>query len=347
MCSKNGLQSKAIFFGTNCKSALIAWRETGLWGAFNQRGKGMSGINRRDFMALSATVTTLAGAVTLNKSKAADVSGLIMCMHGVTSDGFDFGTTMRGWARAGVKAVEPDLVKARQWEQENGAGSARKLLDDLGLSAYSSTNQLLLEETGPRRAQAVEDLKWKVSMAESLGADRLVIPSAASEQHTMTDYNQVFENLHEAAEIAKPHNVALMVEFTKDSRLIGNVRSSLHVVRTVNHPNLKFMIDLYHFWAGTSKFEDLDLINPGEIHHCHFQDMPALPLVEVAERKDRAFPGEGIAPLQRILDKMVEKGYNRALSLELFDMEIRNTDPFVIASKGLQTITPYIQNVSA
>jgi 2-keto-myo-inositol isomerase len=307
----------------------------------------MSGINRRDFMALSATVTTLAGAVTLNKSRAADVSGLIMCMHGVTSDGFDFGTTMRGWARAGVKAVEPDLVKARQWEQDNGTGSARRLLDDLGLTAYSSTNQLFLDESGERRPQAVEDLKWKVAMAESLGADRLVIPSAANQPHRMADYDQVFENLHEAAEIARPHNVALMLEFTRASTLVGNVRSSLHVTRTVNHPNLKFMLDVYHFWAGTSKFEDLDLIGTGEIHHCHFQDMPGLPLVETAQQKDRAFPGEGIAPLQRILDKMVEKGYNRALSLELFDMDIRRTDPFVIASKGLQTITPYIQNVSA
>jgi 2-keto-myo-inositol isomerase len=307
----------------------------------------MSGINRRDFMALSTAVTTLAGAVTLNKATAADTSGLIMCMHGVTSDGFDFRTTMEGWARAGVKAAEPDLVKARQWEQDNGAGTARRLMDDLGLTAYSSTNQLFLDESGPRRAAAIEDLRWKVEMAESLGADRLVIPSAASEQHTMADYVEVVDNLREAAEIARPHNVALMVEFTKDSKLIGNVRSSLHVVRAVNHPNLKFMIDLYHFWAGTSKFEDLDLINPGEIHHCHFQDMPANPLVEVAERKDRAFPGEGIAPLQRILDKMVEKGYNRALSLELFDLEIRSTDPFVIGSKGLQTITPYIENVTA
>ncbi len=308
----------------------------------------MDGINRREFMALSASVTAVAaGMAGMEKTKAADTSGLIMCMHGVTSDGFDFRTTMEGWARANVKAVEPDLVKAREWEADNGAGSARRMLDDLGLTAYSSTNQLFLDESGSRRDQALEDLRWKVAMAQSLGADRLVIPSAASEQHTMADYDEVFENLHEAAEIAKPHNVALMVEFTKDSRLIGNVRSSLHVVRSVNHPNLKFMIDLYHLWAGTSKFEDLDLINPGEIHHCHFQDMPALPLVEVAERKDRAYPGEGIAPLQLILNRMVELGYNRALSLELFDMEVRNTDPFVVATKGMQTITPYIENVTA
>jgi len=297
-------------------------------------------------MTLSAGISAIAsGAASMQKASAADSSGLIVCMHGVTSSGFDFRTAMEGWARAGIRAVEPDLVKAREWEQANGAGSARKILDDLGLLAYSSTNQLFLEESGPLRAAAVEDLRWKVEMAQSLGASRLVIPSAATGQHVTADYDEVYENLHEAAEIARPFNVALMVEFTRNSRLIGNVRSGLQVVRAVNHPNLKFMIDVYHLWAGTSKFEDLDLINSGEIHHCHFQDTPALPLVEVAEQKDRAYPGEGIAPLQRILNKLVEKGYNRALSLELFDMTVRNTDPFVVASKGIETITPYIATV--
>jgi 2-keto-myo-inositol isomerase len=253
---------------------------------------------------------------------------------------------MEGWAKAGIKAAEPDLVKARDHEMANGAGSARKLMDDLGLVAYSSSNQLSLEESGEPRVQAVENLKWKVAMAEALGATRIVIPSAANQPHVMADYEQVYANLHECGEIAKPHNVALMVEFTSNSRLINNLRTSLDVVRSVNHPNIKFMLDLYHFWAGPSKFEDLDMINPGEIHHVHFADTPRQPPVEVAEQKDRAFPGEGIAPLQRILNKLVEKGYNRALSLELFDMDVRRTDPAVIAARALATITPYIQSVA-
>ncbi|MEY4640020.1 MAG: Inosose isomerase [Pseudomonadota bacterium] len=306
----------------------------------------MSGINRREFMAASAGVTALAAATGVNTLKAADASGLIVCMHGITSSEFDFRTCMEGWAKAGIKAAEPDLAKAREWEMANGPGSARKLMDDLGLVAYSSTNQLNLEEPSERRAQAVEDLKWKVAMAESLGASRIVIPSAASAAHELADYEQVYANLYEAGEIARPHKVALMVEFTRNSRLINNIRTSLDVVRKVNHPHIRFMLDLYHFWAGPSKFEDLDMIEPGEIHHVHFADTPRQPPLEVAEQKDRAFPGEGIAPLQKILNKLVEKGYNRALSLELFDMEVRRTDPALIAARALTTITPFIEGLA-
>lgn len=274
-------------------------------------------------------------------------SGLVVCMHGITSDGFDFRTTMESWARAGIRAVEPDLVKAREFEDANGKGSARKLLDDLGQVAYSSTNQLYLDEDGEQRPAAVESLRWKVELAASLGADRLVAPSTASQPHVLADYERLYANLGEAADIARGAGISLMLEFTRNSRFVNNLRTSLDVVRGLRHPNLKFMLDLYHLWAGPSKFEDLDLIEPGEIHHVHFADTPRQPPLEVAEQKDRAFPGEGIAPLQRILDKLVDKGYDRALSLELFDPVIRATDPQQIAAKALQTITPYIRSVQA
>ena len=271
---------------------------------------------------------------------------LVVCMHGITSDGFDFRTTMEGWARAGITAVEPDLVKAREFEAANGKGSARRLLDDLGQKAVSSTNQLFLDEDDLRRQPAVEDLKWKVELAASLGADRLVVPSTASQAHVSADYERLKDYLNEAAGIAHAQGITLMLEFTRVSRLVNNVRTSLDLVRSIDHPNLGFMIDLYHFWAGPSKMEDLALIRPGEIRHVHFADTPAFPPLEVAEQKDRAFPGEGIAPLQTILDRLVALGYDGPLSLELFDPAIRSTDPQAIARKAISTITPFIEGVA-
>lgn len=305
----------------------------------------MSGIRRRDFMALSAGVLALAENMMDKAVAQTGKPGLVVCMHGITSDGFDFRTTMEGWARGGIAAVEPDLVKAREFEDANGAGSARRLLDDLGQAAWSSTNQLFLDEEGERREEAIEALRWKAPLAAALGADRLVMPSTAGRPHTQADYDRLHELFTEAADIAAASGISLMLEFTRHSTLVNNLRTSLDVVRTLKHPNLKVMLDLFHFWGGPSKFEDLDLIEYGEIHHVHFADTPRHPPLEVSEQKDRAFPGEGIAPLQKILNKLVEKGYNRALSLELFDPVVRSTDPELIAQRALETITPYINNV--
>lgn len=263
---------------------------------------------------------------------------LPLSLHQITSLGTDFRTAMEGYARAGILCVEPHLEKVREFERSEGTGSARRLLDDLGLQVVSSSNQLFLDEAGPQRDQALDDLRWKLDLMTSIGADRLVCPSVASQPHSAGDYDALLELYHEAAELARPHGVTLMLEFTRVSRLVGSLRTGLMVVRRLGHDNFRLMLDTYHFWAGTSKFEDLDLIEPGEIHHVHIADVPAEPPLEVATQPDRTWPGEGIAPLAAIVARLQEKGYRGPLSLELFDPAVQNADPEVVARKALATI---------
>ena len=44
-------------------------------------------------------------------------------------------------------------------------------------------------------------------------------------------------------------------------------------------------------------------------------------------------PGEGITPLVRILQKLKEKGYRGALSVELFYPEFQQGDPYRTAQR--------------
>jgi sugar phosphate isomerase/epimerase len=295
-------------------------------------------LNRREFMALASLPLVSNPLAVL----ADEDDGMFVCMHEITSITFDFRTAMEGYARAGVRAVEPDLGKVREFAGKESPRMARQLLDDLGLKAVSCSNQLFLEESGPRRAAAVEDLKWKVELAEAIGADRMVIPSAASEPHTSEDYEQVIANLREAADIAQPHKVALMVEHTRLSTLINNLRTALMVVRKADHPNLKVMLDTFHFWSGMSKFEDLDLLRDGELHHLHFEDVPGEPPLETFGQQSRVFPGEGIAPLRRIVEVLKRKGYRGPASLELFNPKVQATDPHIVAMQARKTIEPLL-----
>ena len=273
------------------------------------------------------------------KADDAAVASLPLSLHQITSLGTDFRTAMTGYARAGITLVEPHLEKVRDYENAAGSGSARQLLDDLGLRVVSSSNQLFLDEAGPQRDQALEDLRWKLDLMAAIGADRLVCPSVASQTHVRDDYDGLIERYHEAAELARPYGACLMLEFTRTSRLVSNLRTALMVVRRLGHPNFRLMLDTYHFWAGSSKFEDLALLEPGEIHHVHIADMPADPPIEVATQPDRAWPGEGIAPLAAIVFRLRDKGYQGPLSLELFDPAVQNAEPEVVAHKAQETLS--------
>src|SRR5258708_4619584 len=105
-----------------------------------------SALNRRRFLALAA----VAPIAQPTKS-----SSMFVCMHETSSERFDFQTAMNGYGRAGIRAVEPSLLKVREFAQKESPVAARRLLDDLGLKAVSSSNQLFLAEPGDARARAL------------------------------------------------------------------------------------------------------------------------------------------------------------------------------------------------
>ena len=268
---------------------------------------------------------------------------IVVCMHETTSERFDFRTAMEGYAKAGIRAVEPSLVKVREFAQKESAAAARRLLDDLGLKAMSSSNQVGLPEPGDARARSLEDLKWKCELAQAIGCDRIVAPSAGTGQYTEDDYKRGADNLREAADIARPFGVSIMLEFTRTSRFAASLPTALRLVREAKHSNVRLMMDTYHFWAGISKFEDLDLLRDGELHHLHFEDVPADPPREILGQPNRVFPGEGIAPLARIVEALKRKHYAGAASLEMFNPAIQAMDPYQVAVRARAAIEPLIR----
>jgi sugar phosphate isomerase/epimerase len=306
-------------------------------------------MDRRDFLALAAVPAlvpppaALAQAARGQKPAAPSKSGLTVCMHEASSERFDFRTAMEGYARAGIRLVEPNLLKVREFAQkEGGPAAARRLLDDLGLRPASNSNQLGLMEPSDERVKNLEELKWKVELIQAIGGDRLVTPSAGPGTYTADDYKRGVDNMREAAEIARPFGVTLMLEFARSSRFAGSLPTALNLVRETNHPNYRVMMDTYHFWGGISKFEDLALLRDGELHHLHFEDVPASPPREIQGQPHRVFPGEGIAPLRRIIEVLKAKKYAGAVSFETFNPDVQATDPYQVAMRVRKAIEPLI-----
>jgi 2-keto-myo-inositol isomerase len=331
--------------------------------------------NRREFLAMAAALPAVAGvAASAGESllfaapdaagqaapatapklgppptpqQVAARQGFFVSMHEASSERFDFPMAMQGYAKAGVRAVEPNLVKVREFTQKPGESpaSAKRLLDDLGLKAVSSSNQLGLPEPGQTRQRSLDDLKWKVELASQIGADRIVCPSAGAGMYTLDDFKMGADDMREAGDIAKQAGITCMLEFARTSRFAGSLPTALMIVRNANHPNVRVMMDTYHFWGGISKFEDLELLRDGELHHLHFEDVPADPPREIQGQPDRALPGDGIAPLKRILETLKRKKYSGPLSFESFKPEHIAMDPYELATKVRAAVEPLIKSV--
>jgi 2-keto-myo-inositol isomerase len=262
---------------------------------------------------------------------AAPPSTMQLCLHQTTSAAAGYRRSLEGYAKAGIKYVELIPPHFEEFVKTDGMPAAKRLLSDLGLKAVSSSGVRGLAEPSPNRAKVLEELKPRVAMIAELGIDRMVCPCAAAEKYVLDDYKRAQDNLREAGEIVKPYGVVAMLEFMRASTFVGTLPTSLNLTRDTAHPYIKSMLDCYHFWAGLSKFEDLDLIRPREIPHVHFQDVPGIPR-ELLDNGTRDIPGDGVSPLVAILKALKNKGYSGPVSVELFYPQLQKGDPYEVAS---------------
>jgi 2-keto-myo-inositol isomerase len=280
----------------------------------------------------------------------AQSGGLLVSIHQASTSRYDFKTSVEGIAKAGVRAVEVDIAKVRQFVQGESLTTAKRLMDVLGVKPVSSSNHLGFVDATAAQLQSgaasLDALKEKLEIVQAIGCDRIVCPSTSTGNKTLDDYKRGVDNLRAGGELAKGYGVTLMLEFTKTSTLAGTLPSALKIVREANHPNARVMLDTFHFWAGASKFEDLELLRDGELAHLHFEDIPSDPPREIIEsQQHRAFPGDGSAPLRRIIELLKRKQYSGAVSLEIFQTgtaAIQNLDPFQLATRAKAAIEPLI-----
>ena len=286
-------------------------------------------VTRRTFLAASLAAP-LARALPTQSPRAGQ---MVLSIHQNTSRAAGFRGSLEGWARAGVRYVELNDGMLDGFLEGDTLDGARRLMDDLGLTPVSAAAVLQdLWLPGPARSESLETWRRRCEQFAALGLDKIYSPSLTSRRVTQEDFDATPDCIREAGDIAREHGLTAMIEFTRTSTHLATLTSSLQVIRAADHPSVRPMLDFFHHWSGMGKFEDLDLLEPGELAHAHFQDLLDAPR-ELTNNSYRLIPGDGIAPVVRILQKLAEKEYDGALSVELFRPELVNGDPFEVATE--------------
>lgn len=290
-------------------------------------------ITRRDLLR-KAAIGTVAATAPMDIVEAAvgqPTGKMTMALHQNTSAGAGYRKSLEGWARAGITHVELTTTLLDEFLKTDNLDAARRVLTDLGLTAiHGATGVNDLWTRNPNREAALKQLAQRCEMFKALGLKSVYATSGTTQQVTADDYKAGVDYMHEAAEVARQFSMSLRIEFVRTSTFMSTLPTLVKMTRKAAHPNLAPMLDCYHFWSGLSKFEDLDLLRPGEIGHVHFQDVPDMPR-ELFDNTTRIIPGDGVSPLIRILQKLARKGYSGPLSVELFMPQFQQGDPFTVA----------------
>ena len=286
-------------------------------------------LTRRTFFlaSLAAPLARVVGAQSAPPGK------MLLSIHQNTSRAAGYRGSLEGWARAGIRYVELNDRVLDGFLENDTLPAAKRVLTDLGLTPVSAAAVLPdLWIPGPARATSLETWRRRCDQFASLGLQKVYSPSTTNRSVSADDFAATPACIREAGEIAREYDLTAMIEFTRTSTHLATLTSTLKVIREAAHPNVRPMLDFFHFWSGLSKFEDLDLLQLGELAHAHFQDLLDTPR-ELIDNDSRLIPGDGIAPVVRILQKLAEKQYAGALSVELFRAEFVTGEPFQVAAE--------------
>ena len=199
---------------------------------------------------------------------------MLLSIHQNTSRAAGYRGSLEGWAKAGIQYVELSDRLLEGFLENDTLPAARRVLTDLGLTPVSAAAVLPdIWIPGPARAASLDMWRRRCDQFSRLGLQKIYCPSTTRRRVTAEDFAATPDCIRETAEIAREYTLTAMVEFIRTSTHLATLTSSLEVIREAAHPNVRPMLDFFHFWSGLSKLADLDLLQPGELAHTHFQDL--------------------------------------------------------------------------
>lgn len=260
------------------------------------------------------------------------------CISQVTTLSTPFEDDLPAFSRAGWPATEIWLTKLETFLETHPIAEAKAILDDNGLVAPAASSQggLLLSH-GAQREAHWEHFRRRLDRLQALGVGTLVVVADFASEPTTDDFVRAAGSLVEASELAARHGVRLALEFQKTARFCASLDTTLALIAQSGAENVGVCLDLFHYYTGPSKFEDLGYLSPENLAWMQVSDVGGVPR-ELARDGDRIMPGDGDFQIAPILEHIQRIGYRGGLSLELLNPQLWDVPAAAVADAGLRAM---------
>jgi 2-keto-myo-inositol isomerase len=241
--------------------------------------------------------------------------------------------------RGGWLAVELWLTKLETYLQEHTTDEVRDLLGTLRLVPAAAAGQGgLLLSRGAEREVHWNHFRRRLAVLQELRVPILIVASDYTRDPSADDYRRAAAMLGEAAELAGDFDVRLALEFHKSSGFCACLDTALALIAQCGSNHAGVCLDLFHYYTGPSKFEDLAYLSRDNLAWVQVSDLSGTPR-ELAGDGDRILPGEGDFQIDPILDHLGRIGYDGHVSLEVFNPQLWQVPADRVADLGYQAVS--------
>lgn len=260
------------------------------------------------------------------------------CISLVTFLSTPFETEIPALARGGWSAVELWLTKLETYLERHTLAEARRLLDEEGIRAVAAASQGgLLSASGAGRDAHWDHFRRRLDLLAELQVPTLIITGDFFAEPQGEDLSRATASLAEATQLAGGRGIRLALEFQKSARFCASLDTALALIAQVDDDRLGVCLDLFHYYTGPSKFEDLAYLTPTNLAWVQICDLSGTPR-ELARDGDRIFPGDGDFLLGPILDQLAALEYDGYVSMELLNPQLWQIPVDRVAQIGYQAM---------
>lgn len=240
-------------------------------------------------------------------------------------------------ARAGYDLIELWIPDINVYKQEGKSlSSLKRVISDSGIGVANAIGFApWLAHDEARRKAGFRQMEEEMNMLAEIGCPRVAAAPAGLTGDDPFDYIRAGRIYRELLDLGRKTGVMPQLEFWGASPVLNHLGKVLMVAAAANDPDARILADVYHLFRGDSGFEGLKMVQGRCIEIFHMNDYTGMPR-ESQKDKDRVYPGDGIAPLNQILNDLAKSGGTKILSLELFNEEYWKLDPAVVARTGLE-----------
>jgi sugar phosphate isomerase/epimerase len=260
------------------------------------------------------------------------------CISEATTLTSSFAEDVAAYAAAGCPAVEVWLTKLETHLETHSPADTRKLLADHPLTPAAASYQggLLLSQ-GARQQAHFDALRRRLELCQYFGIPTLLVAADIAEPVDSGAAVRALESLGRAAQWAAGFGVRLALEFHGRSTFCGSLDTAVALAAQCGEPNVGVNLDVFHYYTGCSKLEDLDLLTPANLAFVQVSDVAGVPR-EQARDADRVLPGDGDFRLGPVVDRLRERGYDGWVSLELMNPTLWQVNASQVAELGLAAL---------
>lgn len=272
---------------------------------------------------------------------------MIPCISQATTLPTPFADDIRDAAAGGCTAVEVWFTKLEKHLEDLSADDTRTFLATQGvtLAAASYQGGLLLSQ-GEQRAAHFDHFRRRLELCQFFGIPTVVLVADFAQKVEPQSLGRAVVSLTQAAQWAAGFGIKLALEFRGADTFCSCLDTALMLVEQCGEPNVGVCLDVFHYYKGPSKPEDLDRLTPANLAHVQVCDVAGVPR-ELMTDSDRILPGEGDFRLEPIVAALRRIGYMGYVSLELMNPVLWKLKPTQVTELGMNALQRLLDSPQA